>query len=87
MHADRCSTTGQTFQQAIAQSVQSSTPSVGGGLNGRFLLGGPTWRPVWRKNGSEEAGNFYTIRVVNGQRQVIKRRSAHWYDACTTIRA
>lgn len=61
-------------------SVQSpSDPSSSGGVNGRYLLGGSTWRPVWRKNGSEEAENFYTIRVVNGQRQVIKRRSAHWY--------
>lgn len=37
------------------------------------------WRPVWRKNDLEEAGDFYTIRVVKGRRQVIKRRSAHWY--------
>lgn len=81
MHADRCSSTGQSLQQAIAQSVQSSDAPSRGGMNGRYLMGGSAWRPVWRKNGSEEAGNFYTIRVVNGQRQVIKQRSAHWYAA------
>lgn len=78
----RCSSVGQTLQQAIAQSVQDpSFMPNGAGMNGRHRGGGTTWRPVWRKNGTENAENFYTIRMVNGQRQIVKRRSATWYAA------
>ena len=35
-------------------------------------------RPVWRKNDSEQPGDFYTIRTVKGKRQVIKKRTVGW---------
>lgn len=75
----RSSSECTTLQKAIAQSVESNgkqadRPSTAS----RYPTGGTSWRPVWRKNDLEEAGDFYTIRMVKGRRQVIKRRSAHW---------
>lgn len=34
----------------------------------------------------EEAGHFYTIRVVKGLRQVVKRRSAEWQVSPLTLK-
>ena len=75
----RCINDGVTLQLAIAELLQSSlamedkTSAVARGQAGSVNR----W-PVWRKNGMEEAGHFYTIRVVKGRRQVVKRRSAEW---------
>ncbi len=69
-----------TLQRAIAQHLDSNSRQPNKVANtARYHMGGHAWRPVWRKNDLEEAGDFYTIRVVKGQRQVIKRRSAEWY--------
>ncbi len=69
-----------TLQRAIAQYLETNTRQPDKPANtARYHVGGHAWRPVWRKNDLEEAGDFYTIRVVKGQRQVIKRRSAEWY--------
>lgn len=68
-----------TLQRAIAQYLETNTRQPDKPANtARYHMGGHAWRPVWRKNDLEEAGDFYTIRVVKGQRQVIKRRSAEW---------
>ncbi|DBA97292.1 TPA: Low molecular weight phosphotyrosine protein phosphatase, variant 3 [Trebouxia sp. C0004] len=68
-----------TLQRAIVQYLESNTRQPDKPPNAaRYHMGGHAWRPVWRKNDLEEAGDFYTIRVVKGQRQVIKRRSAEW---------
>ena len=68
-----------TLQQAIAQSLECSKGQADQAVTvSRHHAGGASWRPVWRKNDFEEAGDFYTIRVVKGRRQVIKRRSAQW---------
>lgn len=68
------------MQVAIAESLQSPVPLDSKALTrvARGQGGGGNRWPVWRKNGVEEAGHFYTIRVVKGQRQVVKRRSAEW---------
>lgn len=69
-----------SLQQAIAESLQSSARDKEEAFSkSRSQTGGVNRWPVWRKNDLEEAGDFYTIRVVKGQRQVVKRRSAQWY--------
>ena len=69
-----------TLQRAIAQYLETNSRQPDKAANtARYHMGSHAWRPVWRKNDLEEAGDFYTIRVVKGQRQVIKRRSAEWY--------
>lgn len=75
----RCINNGVTLQAAIAESLQSTerVTSKASPLARNHAGSGNRW-PVWRKNGVEEAGHFYTIRVVKGQRQVVKRRSAEW---------
>ena len=75
----RCISNGITIQVAIAESLQSSVQVEDkvAPLARNHAGSGNRW-PVWRKNGAEEAGHFYTIRVVKGQRQVVKRRSAEW---------
>ena len=76
----RCINSGSTLQQAIAESLQSSARHKAEAFSkSRSQTGGVNRWPVWRKNDLEEAGDFYTIRVVKGQRQVVKRRSAQWY--------
>lgn len=76
----RCINEDVTMQVAIAESLQSPVPLDSKALTrvARGQGGGGNRWPVWRKNGVEEAGHFYTIRVVKGQRQVVKRRSAEW---------
>lgn len=75
----RCINNGITLQAAIAESLQATEADTdkASPLARSHAGSGNRW-PVWRKNGVEEAGHFYTIRVVKGLRQVVKRRSAEW---------
>ena len=67
------------MQAAIAESLQATERVTDKALPlARNHAGSANRWPVWRKNNVEEAGDFYTIRVVKGQRQVVKRRSAEW---------
>lgn len=71
---------GMTLRKALAQSLQC--PVLSSALVPAPERLSADFRPLWREE-SLEPGEYYTVRVVNGQRRVVRKRDkprGYWRD-------